>query len=149
MKTYKGKYKVKFPQKYKGDHTNVTYRSLWEKLSFKWCENNPNIEWWNSEELVVPYRCATDNKVHKYFVDLMIKYKDGSTHCVEIKPEFQTQKPVNKRRKSKTKFIQESLTYAKNMSKWSAAEKYCRRRHWTFMVWTEKDLKSLGIKILT
>ena len=69
MQTYKGKYKVKFPEKYKGDYTKVTYRSFWEKQTFKWIEKQKNVRWWNSEETIVPYICATDNKTHRYFID--------------------------------------------------------------------------------
>ena len=46
---YSGRYKVKNPSKYKGDHTNVIYRSLWEKYAFKWCDDNSNVVEWSSE----------------------------------------------------------------------------------------------------
>ena len=52
---YSGRYKVKNPSKYKGDHTNVIYRSMWEKYAFKWCDNNSNVVEWSSEEVVIPY----------------------------------------------------------------------------------------------
>jgi len=32
---YRGKYRVKNPEKYEGDHTRVEYRSLWERQVFK------------------------------------------------------------------------------------------------------------------
>ena len=38
-KTYKGKYRIKKPKKYMGDPKNVTYRSLWERQAFRWCED--------------------------------------------------------------------------------------------------------------
>jgi hypothetical protein len=148
MKYYKGKYRVKYPEKYKGDIQNVIYRSHWERQCFKWCENNSEILWWNSESLIIPYRCATDNKMHRYFIDLTIRFKNGNTLCVEIKPASQTTKPKRKQGKSKKRFLEESLTYAKNQSKWKAAKKYCEKRNWAFQVWTENELKSLGIKLL-
>ena len=40
------------------------------------------------------------------------------------------------------------MTYAKNISKWEQAEKYCFVRGWEFKIFTEKTLKSLGIRLL-
>jgi len=148
MKYYKGTYRVRKPKKYKGDHKKVTYRSHWEKMAFKWCESNKDIEWWSSEELVIPYICQTDKRPHRYYVDLMIRWKDGRTECIEIKPAKQTEKPVMKRGKPKKKYLQEATTYIKNMSKWKAAAKYCKKRGWEFDIWTEDDLKGRGMKLL-
>lgn len=140
--TYKGKYKVQFPEKYKGDHTKITYRSYWEKQTFKWVEKHPNIAWWNSEESVIPYICSTDRKPHRYFIDLTIKFKDGTTVLVEIKPHKQTQQP-------KKKNLNEALTYMKNISKWKYAKKYCDDRGYKFEIWTENTLESFGINLMT
>lgn len=40
---YQGKYKVKNYQKYKGDPTNVIYRSSWELKFLKYCDDNDNV----------------------------------------------------------------------------------------------------------
>jgi hypothetical protein len=40
------------------------------------------------------------------------------------------------------------MTYAKNISKWEAAKEFAEDRGWSFEVWNEDFLKSLGIKIL-
>jgi len=147
--TYKGKYKLKKPKKYKGDPNSVTYRSHWERQVFRWCETNSNVEWWSSEELVIPYRCATDNKNHRYFVDVVIKFKDiDEVRCVEIKPKAQTEAPKKSKGKTRQRLLQEGLTYAKNVSKWNAAQKFCEKRGWRFEIWTEDTLQSLGISLL-
>ena len=52
---YSGIYKVKNPNKYRGDFTNVVFRSGWELKVFIWCDNNPDIKEWSSEEVVIPY----------------------------------------------------------------------------------------------
>ena len=65
---YSGRYQVKNPKKYKGDFTNVVYRSLWERNVFRWCDDNPKVKGWSSEEIVVPYYYEVDKKYHKYFV---------------------------------------------------------------------------------
>lgn len=144
MKTYKGRYKVKKPNKYAGDHTNVIYRSGWERWAFKWCENNPDIKSWCSEETVIPYISAIDNKYHRYFVDLKITMKDGRVILVEIKPDKQTRPPTTRRRTKK--HISESLEYVRNQCKWNAASKYCKDNGYDFQIWTEKTLKSMGMK---
>ena len=112
----------------------------------QWCDNNPDVVKWSSEELVVPYICRTDSKPHRYFVDFKITYKSGKTVLIEIKPFSQTQKPViTKGKKSKT-IINEAFTYAKNESKWRAAEQYCKERGWIFQIWSEQVLKAIGMK---
>lgn len=83
--TYKGRYRVKNPEKYKGDYSNVVYRSLWEKHAFKWCDQNSEIKYWSSEETVIPYLYEVDRKYHRYFMDLKIVYKSGKTVLIEIK----------------------------------------------------------------
>tara|TARA_R110000851_G_C13047350_1_gene562725 strand:- start:1169 stop:1615 length:447 start_codon:yes stop_codon:yes gene_type:complete len=144
MKTYKGKYKIKKPEKYDGDHTQVIYRSGWERFAFKWCENQEDIKSWSSEETIIPYISAVDNKYHRYFVDLKLNMKDGSVVLVEIKPDKQTRPPKSKRRTKR--FISESLEYVKNECKWKAAKEYCLDRGWHFQIWTEHTLKQMGMK---
>ena len=78
-KTYKGKYTIKKPKKYMGDATKVTYRSLWERQAFKWCEERDDVIGWSSEEVVVPYVCPTDKRAHRYFIDLKIKFSNRSS----------------------------------------------------------------------
>ena len=147
-KTYKGKYRIKKPEKYAGDYTNVTYRSLWERQAFRWCEDRDDVVSWSSEETVIPYRCKTDNKVHRYFIDLKIKFSSGRIVLVEIKPKSQTQPPKKPARQTK-RYINEVMTYVKNESKWKAATKYCDDRGYHFEIWTEDTLKGLGIRLLT
>ena len=38
--------------------------------------------------------------------------------------------------------------YVKNMSKWKAADAYAKARGWQFVVWTEVELKALGLKLI-
>lgn len=144
MKTYKGRYRIKHRSKYRGDPDNVIYRSMWEARCFMWCDNNSSVKNWSSEEIVVPYLYEVDKKYHRYFVDLKITFKDGKTLLVEIKPEKETIPPKNPGRKTK-RYINEGLTYVKNMNKWKAAENYARDRNWEFQIWTEKTLQSMGI----
>ena len=141
---YSGLYKAKNVSKYKGDHTNIIYRSLWEREVFKWCDNNPNVKGWCSEEVVIPYYYDVDKKYHKYYVDVKIVFEE-KTLLVEIKPEKETQPPVGEKRTKR--YIREGLTYVKNMNKWEAADNYAKDRGWEFQVWTEKTLQEM--KLLT
>ena len=145
--SYKGKYKIKNPEKYLGDYTKVVYRSLWERQAFKWCESNSRIRAWNSEEVVIPYKCKTDNRIHRYFIDLFIEMDNGDCILVEIKPKKQTTAPKKPSRKTK-KYINEVTTYIKNTSKWTAANDFASHKGWKFQIWTEDTLKNLGIKLL-
>jgi hypothetical protein len=140
---YSGKYTVKNPAKYLGDHKNVVYRSLWERHCFKWCDNNPEIKAWASEEVVIPYLYEVDRKYHRYFMDLMIVYQSGKTVLVEIKPDKETRPPTGMKRTKK--YITEGLTYVKNVNKWDAAKDYAADRGWHFEIWTEKTLEKMGI----
>jgi hypothetical protein len=145
--SYSGKYKIKKPEKYAGNPNSVVYRSLWERQAFKWCENNPKVKLWNSEEIVVPYKSTVDKKLHRYFVDLLIQLDNKETYLIEIKPKNQTVPPKKRSRKTK-KYINEVVTYAKNQDKWEAATQFAEHKGWKFQVWTEETLKNLGIKIL-
>ena len=145
---FKGSWVPTKPEKYLGDPHNITYRSLWEKKAFEWCDRNPDVKYWESEETVIPYRCKTDGEMHRYFMDLRIIFRSGKTLLVEIKPEYQTKPPKRTKGKKEKTFITEAMTYAKNISKWQAAEAFAKKKGWSFQIWGETALESIGIKIL-
>jgi len=144
--SYKGKYKPSYPEKYKGDPTNIIYRSLWERKFCVYCDLNENIIEWQSEEKCIPYRSPIDGKIHRYFPDFLIKVKESNgtikKYMIEIKPKKQTIPPVKPQRQTK-KYISEVYEYAKNQSKWEAAKDWCADRGYEFKVITENEL---GIK---
>ena len=142
-KTYSGKYKIKKPAKYDGNAETVTYRSMWERACFAWCERNPDVVKWSSEEIIIPYYDAGQKKQRRYFMDLRITLKDGTELLVEIKPDKQTRPP--KKGKNKTRYLEESMIFVTNQCKWQAADAYAKKRGWRFVVWTEHTLKKMGI----
>lgn len=148
-KTYKGKFRATNPQKYRGDISNIVYRSLWELRFMKWCDTNDSILEWGSEIIVIPYISPVDKKPHRYFVDFYIKVqnkdKEIKKYLVEIKPERFT-KPPNIPQKKTKKFIEEVFQYGVNDAKWKAAFEYCLDRNMEFIILTEKDL---GIKYVS
>ena len=142
-KTYKGKFRVDNPVKYRGDISNIVYRSLWELRFMKWCDKNQSVEEWGSETVIVPYISPVDRKAHRYFVDFYVKVrnKNGALqkYLIEIKPERFTKPPAIPKKKTK-RFIDEVFQYSVNDAKWKAAFEFCKDRNMTFMILTEKDL---------
>ena len=144
--SYKGKFRPKIPNKYKGDYTNIIYRSLWELKFMKYCDSNQNILEWGSEEFFIPYKSPIDNRYHRYFPDFYIKVRENSgqikKYIIEIKPKKQCIEPKVQKRKTKG-YVYEVYEYAKNQAKWKAATEYCKDRRLEFKVLTENEL---GIK---
>ena len=64
----------------------------------------------------IPYRSPVDQRMHRYFPDFIahVKQKTGKekTIVIEIKPERQTKKPIQKRQTKR--FLEEAATYAIN-----------------------------------
>ena len=143
MKTHKGYYKPRNPDKYNGDPSNIIYRSSWERMCMVYFDNNPNVLQWGSEEVIVPYRSPIDGRLHRYYPDFLIKVLtskgDTDTILIEVKPYSQTQPPTVRSRKTK-KYINEVATYGINSSKWHFAKEYCKDRGWKFQIITENEL---------
>ena len=136
---YQGKYRPSFPRKYKGDSTNVIYRSSWEYKFMKWCDNTSSVEEWGSEEIIIPYVSPVDGRRHRYFPDFYVKI-GRKKYLVEVKPYKQTKEPKTQKRNTK-RYINEVVTYAVNQAKWKAATEFCVDNGWEFMLITEKELK--------
>ena len=134
------KFKPRHPEKYKGDPTNICYRSSWEfKYMYK-LDHSPDIIEWQSEEFFIAYVSPIDGKVHRYFPDFKIKTKDNKILVIEIKPLYQTQPPKQSKGKINKSYIREVATYGVNMAKFEAAKKYCENKGWHFQILTEKEL---------
>jgi hypothetical protein len=139
---HSGKFKPKHPEKYKGNAENIWFRSSWELKVMQWLDLSDNVMWWSSEELAIRYYNPVDNKIHRYFPDFIVKIKKKDntekTYVIEVKPEYQTKQPVKK--KKTQRFINESVTYIINQSKWKAATEFCKDHGWEFKILTEKDI---------
>ena len=143
---YRGKFRPKNPQKYRGDPTNIIYRSLWERNCMRYFDENPNVLKWSSEEVIVPYKSPIDGRYHRYFPDFLIRVKNKQgqleTIMIEVKPYKETKEPKPQKRLTKN-YLAEVKTWGINKSKWEAAIDFCKDRKWKFMIITEKEL---GIK---
>ena len=131
-KSYKGRYRPKNKNKYKGNPANVIYRSLWERRFMVYCDTNPAILEWGSEELIIPYKSPLDSKIHRYFPDFYIKYKDKEGKLrkliVEVKPKKYTVAPTKKPKRKTMKWQNEVREYLKNTAKWEAAKQWSGKR---------------------
>jgi len=157
-KPKKGRYRPKNPSKYRGDPTNIIYRSGWELRVMKYLDENTNVISWSSDGLgpdnkpnersglAIPYISPVDNRVHRYFPDFVceIRTTDGEvkTYLLEVKPKKETVPPTPPKKQTK-RYITEVMTYGVNQAKWRNAEQYCKEKGWEFRVITEDHL---GIK---
>lgn len=142
MSFSQGFFKPLHPEKYVGDVNRIRYMSSWELVADKFFDNNPNVLRWSSETIAIPYIKPTDKKIHRYFPDYWIEYKDKTGkvihEIVEIKPYDQV---MGKFRAKKTKnLLAEQVTYAINKAKWIAAVAYCNQQGWKFRIITERQL---------
>ena len=144
MATYKGFFKPKNPQKYRGDPTNIIYRSGWELKLMLYLDEHKDVINWGSEELIIPYRSPIDGKVHRYFPDFIVTKinKQGlkETAIIEVKPKKQTV-PPQKQSKVTKRYLTEVKNWGVNEAKWKAATEFCKDRGWSFHIFTEKELR--------
>ena len=140
-KKYKqGTFKPKNQSKFMG--TTARYRSGLELKFMKFCDNNPNVLKWGSENVIVPYISPLDNRTHKYYVDNYVEIREGNKikkYLIEIKPSRQTKKPSTNYKK-KSHLLYETKMWVINQEKWKAAVVWAKRRGIEFKIITEKDL---------
>jgi hypothetical protein len=138
-----GFFKPTNPKKYRGDPTNIVYRSGWEKRVMQWLDTNTNVLSWSSEEVIIPYVSPIDNKVHRYFVDFFVEAIGTDNQIkymlLEVKPKAQTQEP-KKPKKNTKRYLTEVMTWGVNQAKWKAAKEYCHHKGWEFRLITEAEL---------
>ena len=131
------------PTKYIGNQKPI-YRSGWELKFFRWADMNENILKWGSENVIIPYVNPLDGRVHRYFVDNFIVFKDNNGNhnkfLIEIKPSKQTQRPVRTKYKKNKTMIYEQKMYVQNTAKWKAANEWAKKKNCKFLILTEKEL---------
>jgi hypothetical protein len=136
-----GFYTPKNPEKYTGDLEKIRYMSSWELNFMHFLDNNPNILRWVSEGIAIPYFKRLSGKVHKYYPDMLIEYKnkDGNLiqELIEIKPAKDCRPSRSKKPKTK---LYENLTFSVNVDKWTAAKKWCDERGIVFTILSEHEL---------
>jgi hypothetical protein len=139
----KGRYIPKFPEKYVGDVNNVVFRSKWEIRFMEFCDNNLNIIKWGSEEIRIPYVKPTTGKVHMYYPDFFILYKNAKGDMIKELIEIKPKKEAVLTKKSS---LYDKVAIVINMAKWDAAKQFCENHGMTFRVLTEDSLFTTGKK---
>ena len=122
--------------------SKAVYRSGLELKFFRFCDDNPNVLEWGSENIIIPYISPLDHRAHRYYVDNYIAIREGSNvikYLVEIKPSKQTKPPTTKYRK-RQHLLYEQKQYVINQAKWKAAKEFCKKKGFTFIILTEKEL---------
>lgn len=130
----KGFFSPKHPHKYKGNPTEIVYRSGWELKLMMYLDDHPDVIQWASEEFAIPYRSPLDGKIHRYYPDFWVKRKSSTTGLVEnvvieVKPLKQVLPPKVQNVRTK-QYIKEVVTWGINQAKWQAAENFCKQRNW-------------------
>ncbi len=142
--TLKGRFKPLHPEKYKGDPQNIWFRSSWERDMMGWLDKRDDVISWMSEERVVWYKNPVTKKNARYFPDFIMKVKESSgsikKYLIEVKPKRQTVIPKQSKGKKKRTYINEVVTYNKNLAKWKAAQEWCDDRMIEFKIITEDEL---------
>ena len=140
---HQGIFKPKNPDKLIGK--TAIYRSGLELKFFRFCDENPNIQKWGSENIVIPYHSKIDGRLHSYHVDNYVEIMEGDTltrYLIEIKPHAQTIEPKKSKRKKKSTVLYEQTQWViNNEGKWPAAKAFCKKKGWKFLIITEKELK--------
>ena len=142
--SHHGKYFPRHPKKYKGNPTNIVYRSSWEKKFMNWCDLTESVSEWQSEEFFIPYRSPIDGRVHRYFPDFFVKYKDNNGKkrvlVIEVKPKKETKMPITNPKRRTKSWAYSVRTYAVNQAKWKAAKEFCKDNNYEFKIMTEHEL---------
>lgn len=112
----------------------IIFRSEWERKYAIYCENNPNIRYWASECMEIPY--IMDGKKHIYHPDFVVEFMNGRRVVVEIKPESQCRKPL-----TENSWLWNA--YKTNIYKWMEAKSFCEARGMDFVILTEKTINAL------
>ena len=141
--SHHGKYFPRHPKKYKGNPTNIFYRSSWEKKFMNWCDLTESVSEWQSEEFFIPYRSPIDGRVHRYYPDFFVKYKDSHGKrrvlVIEVKPKKETKMPTTNPKRRTKSWAYSVRTYAINQAKWKAAKEFCKDHNYEFKIMTEHE----------
>jgi hypothetical protein len=103
------------------------YRSGWEQKFMLYLDNNPNVEQWTYEKVVIEYLSnSKTKKIRKYYPDFFVRYKDGKEEIIEVKQKRKLDQAIIKK-------------------KAEAAILWCGAHGMTYRILTEDELKDMNI----
>lgn len=142
-----GYFKPKHPEKYKGDVTQIIYRSGWEFKFFKFCDENEMVLEYTSEPFGIQYWNSVDKREATYWVDGYMKTinKKGIVRewLIEIKPNKYILPPTPPKRmtdKQTHSYVRHAKAYIVNTDKFKAAKAWAKGHNMTFGIITENFL---------
>lgn len=103
----------------------------------RYFDSNPAVLKWASEEFSIPYIKPTDMRVHQYFPDFVIVYKNKAGAIVK---EILEIKPLKESLHENAKSEHDKIALAINIAKWQAADAFATKHGMKFRVITEKSL---------
>ena len=155
-KPHQGVFIPKHPEKVVGGE--IITRSSWEMSFARWCDDNPSVIEWGCEVCAIQYRnpgavnldaCRQSGAspldplnwpVHEYYPDFYIALRDEEDEdgtkvqklLIEIKPHYQTERPVppppGAKLQEQKKFNEAAKTYLQNIKKWVLSnERFLKR----------------------
>lgn len=131
-----GFYQPKFPEKYIGKGL-PKYRSGWENTVMQFFDSHPNVKFWSSESVTIPYHDPVTGRNRQYIPDFLVVYetidKKRIVEMVEVKPSKET--GIKKVKGAKAQSV-----VATNQAKWASAIKYCEQNGIKFRVITENEI---------
>ena len=103
----------------------VEYRSSWELIVAKHLDDDPCVESFEYETIVIPYITSkTSKRIRKYIPDFIVKYSDGRVVIVEVKR-------------------QSALEQRTIKAKAEAAREYAAQKGWEYVFWTDNLVMKL------
>ena len=122
----------------------IEYKSSIEQRFFTFFDLSKSVIKIASEKVIVPYYDTVRQKRRRYYVDLIVQYRNNHdeifTKLIEIKSFTESIEPKKPKRMTEN-YKNSVATYITNTCKWEAATAYAEQKGWTFIVLTERDLK--------
>lgn len=126
---------------YKDGHVN--YKSSLELKAVRYADWNKDVVKWSLEPFPIQYLKPSTGKFHRYYIDLVLEFRNSEKFLVEIKPFSQTKPPVKPRKntpKAQLNYARNLETYLINQAKWAAAKSFGKTNGFKFIILTEKEL---------
>lgn len=103
------------------------FRSGWEKAYMRHLDADPTVESWSYEQTIIEYVSnIRTKKIRRYYPDFFVRYSDGRSEIVELKPKRKLEQIAVKK-------------------KTRAAILWCAANMMTFRILTEVELKAMGL----
>lgn len=159
-KKAKEPFKCKFPEKYHKSAKAPMWKSLWEAKVFQALDVNPYVIEWGYEPFPIYYHNPIYMNYTVYWPDIYahIKMDNGAEHRIlsEIKPAKycvmpkkpnaptgQDPKKWERYRKALIRHKSDSRDYMVNMAKWNAAQTWCQKHGFRWVILNEKNTNTL------